>query len=391
MKIKLLALAVLSLPVVFSSTVFADELKMPASTVESDPAAKAEALTDKPAGDEEAAYYTIVKRDTLWDISGKFLKNPFKWPKIWKLNPYIKNPDLIFPGDVVKITPNGVEIIGRKEASGIKTGAEQDLPVVTLEPNGEKVVVLEPEDTTEVQKAAEPVAAEQARPAVTANAIARKGFISLKEVSAAGAIIEAKDKRLLLNSGDEVYISFKDRDKVSVGDRFTIFVVGREIAHPVTGRPMGNIIDILGSVDVISKGSVIAGRLEKTYKEVTPGARLRAYKEPALDVTVTEAEATVDGVIIAALENKAQIASGDIAYIDRGARQGVRKGNLLHISRRSDVVADPLDRKKKITLPQEELGSMVVVDTDDDISAGIIVKSLKAINPGDKVSTVKKD
>lgn len=390
MRIKLLALAVLSLPLVFSPMVSADELKMPASEAGIDSEDKAEAVTNAAAGDEEAAYYTIVKRDTLWDISGKFLKNPFKWPKIWKLNPYIKNPDLIFPGDVVKITPNGVEIIGRKEASGIKTDAQQDLPVVTLEPNGEKVVVLEPE--AQVQEPEETAAsAEQVAPGVAASSISRKGFISLKEVSAAGAIIEARDKRLLLNAGDEVYLSFKDRGKISVGDRFTIFVVGREIAHPVTSRPMGNIIDILGSVDVISTGSVIVGRLDKTYKEVTPGARLRAYSEPAADVTVTQTEAVVDGVIIAALEDKSQIAKGDIAYIDRGARQGLMKGNVLHISRRSDVVADPLDRKKKITLPQQALGEMVIVETDEDVSTGIIVKSVKAINPGDKVSTARKD
>lgn len=386
MRIKLLALAVLSLPVVFSPPVFADELKMPSTGDGAVTEAKAEAVTETAAGDEEAAYYTIVKHDTLWDISGKFLKNPFKWPKIWKLNPYIKNPDLIFPGDVVKITPNGVEIIGRKEA---KPGARQELPVVTLEPDGEKVVVLEPEVQEQEPKAAEAVA--EPRPAVTSSAIERKGFISMKEVSAAGAIIEAKDKRLLLNAGDEVYISFKDRGQVSVGERFTVFVVGREIAHPVTGRPMGNIIDILGSVEVISTGSVIAGRLEKTYKEVSPGARLRAYKAPAAEVTVTRADAAVDGVIIAALEDKVQIASGDIAYIDRGARQGLKQGNVLNISRRSDVVTDPLDRKKKIVLPQQELGTIVLIETADDVSTGIIVKSLKAINPGDKVSTGKKD
>ncbi|MEK6759457.1 MAG: LysM peptidoglycan-binding domain-containing protein [Deltaproteobacteria bacterium] len=390
MKIKLLALAVLSLPLVFSTMVSADELKMPASEAGIDSEDKAEAVTAPAAGDEEAAYYTIVKRDTLWDISGKFLKNPFKWPKIWKLNPYIKNPDLIFPGDVVKITPNGVEIIGRKEASGIKTGGEQDLPVVTLEPNGENVVMLEPEAQAQEPKEAAPVA-EQAERGVAASSISKKGFISSKEVLAAGAIIEARDKRLLLNAGDEVYLSFKDKGKISIGDRFTIFIVGREIAHPVTSRPMGNIIDILGSVDVISTGSVIVGRLDKTYKEVSPGARLRAYKEPAADVTVTQTEAVVDGVIIAALEDMTQIAKGDIAYIDKGARQGLMKGNLLHISRRSDVVADPLDRKKKITLPQQALGEMVVVETDDDVSTAIIVKSFKAINPGDKVSTTRKD
>src|SRR3972149_2470935 len=63
------------------------------------------------ASGEEVITYTIVPRDTLWHISGRFLKNPFKWPKIWKLNPYIKNPHLIYPGNIVRITPNDIEEI----------------------------------------------------------------------------------------------------------------------------------------------------------------------------------------------------------------------------------------------------------------------------------------
>ena len=52
---------------------------------------------------EEIKEYKVKGGDTLWDISNKELQDPFLWPKIWKNNPEISNPDRIYPGQSIKI------------------------------------------------------------------------------------------------------------------------------------------------------------------------------------------------------------------------------------------------------------------------------------------------
>src|SRR6266403_4006226 len=65
--------------------------------------------------------YTIQKGDTLWDLSQKFLNNPWYWPKIWSLNPSIENPHWIYPGNKLRIVPGE----GGAQAPAQVAGEEQ--------------------------------------------------------------------------------------------------------------------------------------------------------------------------------------------------------------------------------------------------------------------------
>ncbi|MBN1576708.1 MAG: LysM peptidoglycan-binding domain-containing protein [Chitinispirillaceae bacterium] len=68
----------------------------------SEPAIEPAAPPPSPAADQDATY-VIKPGDTLWDLAFQFLGDPFQWQRIWEVNSYITNPDLIYPGNRLQI------------------------------------------------------------------------------------------------------------------------------------------------------------------------------------------------------------------------------------------------------------------------------------------------
>jgi len=324
--------------------------------------------------DENAVYYTIIKHDTLWDISQRFLQDPFQWPYLWKLNTYIKNPDLIYPGDVVKVVPLAVEE-GEAKPAGIDIDS---LPKVFLSDDGKKVVTLQPE---------EPVAEEHAPKGPSyGNANLRKdGFISRKDFKPSGIIMKAMDDKLLLSAGDKVFLSFEDKGSVHEGTRYTIYNKGVIVRHPITGKKIGNMIDILGSLAVTKDSGVVEGRIKTAVAEIEVGAKLMPYTELPREVRMVSSDAPLDGYVIASLSGNKNLSKGDILYIDKGTKDGVVSGRSLKVLRNRDVARDPVSGKK-VELPPLDIGSIVVIKADKNTSSCIVIKSLRTILTGDRVS-----
>jgi hypothetical protein len=325
----------------------------------------------------EVVYYRIIKGDTLWDISERFFEDPFRWQKLWKRNPYVKNPDLIYPGDVLKITPGEIEVVKRK-IEMVK------LPLVKLPPPPQPVeeeVLPPPQPVKEEPPAPPPVKK------VVSHLMQRDGFITKEELKESGVIVGPKEKMILLHHGDEVFLSFMDPGALDVGDRFTIFTVVGEIRHPVTKKPMGNLVDNLGSLHLTDvHDDAIEGRIDVSYKEIMAGAKLRQYEEPVKEVEVVEAKGEVGGIIVAALENVEMLFDGDVVFIDKGAQDGLQEGNILEVYRERAPLKDPLS-KKTLSFRPEELGTLILIGVKEEVSTAIILHSLRPIKSGDHVRT----
>ncbi len=346
---------------------------------------------------EDVRYYTVVKGDTLWDISSRYFDDPFTWPTLWKRNPQIKNPHLIYPGDTLKITPDGIEVVERAPEPEKVRPEEEEYPEVEfsdVEIPEEKVIIKErvhapkPEDVIFEEEVfdvgIEPVTT------ITSGLMAQEGLIMKKEPHMIGQIIKGVDrKRTLLHSGEDVYISLLKPSKYFEGDRLTIYAVKEKVYHPTTGRFVGNFIEVLGHLEITKKkkSEALEARITTSYKEINPGAKLIGYREPVTSVEIIDSDETINAAVVRGIEGANLIADHYMVYLDKGKKEGLRPGNLLEIYREQEPIEDPLT-KKSVDVPPMRLGTLIVVRAYNESSTALVLKSNRVINPGDKARTV---
>src|SRR3989344_660210 len=150
--------------------------------------------------------YTVVKGDTLWDVSARFLKSPWHWPKIWKINDKIKNPHLIYPGDVIVLTMvNGEPVLTllRKDTLPVipATPTTSSTPSETVAPSDGRTVKLSPAARSEPLEAAIPTIPPNAIVPFLTQTLA----VGENELEQAGYITAGLDDRIALGNRSEFY------------------------------------------------------------------------------------------------------------------------------------------------------------------------------------------
>jgi len=237
---------------------------------------------EKKEGEE---LYTIKQGDTLWDISAKFLKDPFLWPKLWQRNPYITNPHWIYPGQPVRIVP-AEELMkeGPKEAGkepeikkGEPTPAEGQPSAAEAGAKPEaKPGEVKPELKAEEGKPSEEQPVEE-KPEVFPE-VRSAGFVGDINLRGIGLILENREGKNYLSEGDIVYLAFRTADPVLVGNKYTIFRAGRLVRDPNTGRKIGRKYLITGNLQVIDQqGNFFTGKVMEAFWPIVNGDMLRPY------------------------------------------------------------------------------------------------------------------
>lgn len=313
-------------------------------------------------GEEGYRIYIVRKGDTLWDITHNILKDPFLWPKVWNANREIRNPDLIYPGQRIRIPLSALrpELVSEEEEirpEEVQTLKEEEAKVE------EKKVAMTPRIEIMEQKSPDYL--------VDKNLLIASGYIS-RSIPDEGSIIGSPYGRISLGKGDYIYI--KTKGEAKPGDRFYVIKSAREIRHPETGLSLGYLLEINGIIEVIGQESgMTKAEIKESFKEINIGDSLDRFYliEPPLKPENPPIP-KVKGSIVAI--RHLYLTTGaiyDIVYVDRGKRDGIEDGSLLYVFSKEEPV-----------IP---LGTLQVINTKEETATAVVRKGLKEILVGDRI------
>jgi len=304
--------------------------------------------------------YTVVKGDTLWDISGRFLDNPWYWPEIWHVNPQVANPHLIYPGDKLAL----VYIDGKPRVTKVATSG---------------VIKLSPKIRSE--------AIDTPIPAIPLDAIAsfltETRIVRPSQINGAPYILEGEDGRIITGAGDRVYARGE-----KPADRVGIFRRSKEFVDPETGEFLGlEARSIARGTIVAENGDVLTLQLTDSNEEVRIGDRLLESEDRRLTTNFIPSapDSDIEGRMIAVDGGVNQIGQYNVVAINRGEREGMKPGDVLAVLKSGNRVRDPVT-DETIELPSERAGLLMVFQAYEKMSYGLVLQATRPLAVGDKVS-----
>lgn len=316
--------------------------------------------------------YVVVKGDTLWDISERFLRDPWRWPDIWGLNrDEIKNPHWIYPGDVIILdftggTPrlrfesdSGWSLVHKRVSPEMRKSALGSAPIPTMST------------------------------AMLKTFVSKSQLVSENELKIAPTIVSGLDGRFVLGPGDTAYV----RDsKAPVGSRQYVVRPGRTFRDPDTKEILGYEAVFLGEAKVTELAKISTLNITGAVREINPGDKLLKATDNRANLPFMPRAPSrkIQGKIIASgAETVSEIGPLQGVVLNLGMRNGLEVGNVLELVRLGDTV-HPLDSNNpmyKVKLPNESYGVVFVVKVYERMAYALVMNTTRPVKVNDFVLT----
>ncbi|MDZ7803288.1 LysM peptidoglycan-binding domain-containing protein [Thiohalophilus sp.] len=320
--------------------------------------------------------YVVKKGDTLWGIAGRFLNDPWLWPQVWHINPEIRNPHLIYPGDVVVLY---------RDADG--------KPYLTLEgsagmapPRGIQTEKLSPRPRYESIEKAIPTI----RRSVIAPFLQRPRVIGKDELENAPYIVSSYEGHLISGTGNRIYA--RNIQDESIG-RYDVVRPGRVYKDPQSGEVLGYEVIRLADARVIrgksGRDDVVTLNISRAQQEVLNGDRLLPIEQQQLEFNFfpRPPKEEVEGEIIAVHNGLSQIGQYNVVVLSKGARDGLEPGHVLAIYQDGGTARDPDSWLGfHVDLPDERAGVLMVFRSYEKVSYALVMEAYRSLHVNDKVA-----
>jgi len=317
---------------------------------------------------ETGIYYTVKEGDTLWDLSRKFSNSEYLWPDLWSGNPQIANPHRIYPGERIRLYRR-TDVAQTEPAPAPSPPS----PEISDTPVSEPPVV---EDTFP-----------QAKGEFAYAGIDQVGFIREEPVEPHGRIFKTAKNNSLIATDDVVYIEKKAGHDLSTGMRYTVYRTLGPIHHLETEDFIGYQHYLAGILEITrSNPDYAIGKIVKSFGRMKIGDLLMPYKRRSPKFDRVAPPEGMTGEIIMAEEHNQLIGDHTIAFIDKGAEDGVRQGHFFSIFSQSREKIHP-DADEPILLEAVDFGEMMVLHAEATTATVFITRSESSIKPGSTFRT----
>lgn len=309
------------------------------------------ATAPEPAPEPAPEQYVVQEGDTLWSIANVFLRDPWYWSEIWLVNPQVRNPHLIYPGDVLSIhfvddRPRVMVDFGPRIR--IEELEEEPFPIAALQPFMFRARVVDDETLEQ-----------------------------------APYIVAARDERVLFGPGDEVYV--RNAPDAEQYDLYQLVRRDRMLVDPVTQEELGVATIPVGEAEILRGGEIATALISVGEREALRGDRLIGFDEdPDLLFDISSPPPEVEGEVILLFDAISQIGTYQAAVINRGEREGVEAGQVFAVWEAGRTATDPVAGRGNdiVQLPEEDVGRLMVFRTFEKVAYGLVIESTRPIREG---------
>jgi LysM repeat protein len=321
--------------------------------------------------------YVVKKGDTLWGIANHFLKDPWMWPEVWQVNPRIRNPHLIYPGDVIAMHYVDGKPVLILDGTPLPTSrgpapSKTNLPVVKLGPTAR---------TDKLQKAVASLPKQ-----VIAPFLNRPYLLGRDDLDDAPYIVSSLEEHLVNGSGGRVYAKGLLHTTLSA---FVVVRPGPKYIDPDNGEVLGFEAINLADSTLVSVGdekTAATLTINKARQEVINGDYLIPVEKENIDLNFfpRAPKQKIRGQIISVYQGVSKIGQYNVVVLNRGEEHGLESGHVLEVFQAGTKVRDPYDHSK-ITLPEERAGILMVFRTYRKVSFALVMAAEREMRVLDAV------